>query len=281
MKPRRLPLDRPWLALILAIVVGIAVALLLVNFKVVTTKAAEFCGTTSYIDRSVIPIQVDAVLHYATSREIPQQSAEEIRVSFDVLFALYPCNFLVFGLGFDSLMWASFNPNGFTIFLEEDSSWVKNILTKAPNIRVHPLIYKTHLYDAKVLLDHYKIEPYCKPPKLYLQGNTKCRLILDDLPNEVYKKEWDVIMIDGPKGYQPNMPGRMAAIYTAAVMARTRTRPGKTHVFLHDVNRKVERVYAQRFLCKKYLVKAVGNLWHFVIPPATKQQTLNPNTFFC
>ncbi|XP_021728265.1 probable methyltransferase At1g27930 [Chenopodium quinoa] len=281
MKPRRLPLDRPWLAVPLVVAVMIAVAFLVVNFKVVTMKAGLICGTTSVVERNVIPIQLHAVLHYATTRDIPQQSTAEIRVSFDVLFSLYPCNFLVFGLGHDSLMWASFNPNGFTMFLEEDPNWIKTVLTKAPNIRVYPVGYKTHLYDAKNLLAHYKAEPNCLPPKLHLQGNTKCRLVLSDLPNEVYDKEWDVIMIDGPKGYLPDLPGRMAAIYTVAVMARMRTRPGVTHVILHDVNRKVERVYAQRFLCRKYLVKAVGRLWHFVIPPASKDQNLTPDTFFC
>ena len=88
-------------------------------------------------------------------------------------------------------------------------------------------------------------------------------------------------MIDGPKGYQPEFPEWVSAIYTAAVMARMRTRAGKTHVFLHDVNRKVEEVYALRFLCNKNLVKSVGRLWYFVIPPALKNETLKPNTFFC
>ena len=107
------------------------------------------------------------------------------------------------------------------------------------------------------------------------------RLVLGDLPNEIYSKEWDVIMIDGPRGYQPELPGRMAAIYTAAVMARLRTRPGVTHVILHDVNRRVERVYAEKFLCKKHLVKGVERLWHFAIPSATKEETKKVNTFFC
>ncbi|KAL0657013.1 hypothetical protein Bca4012_077597 [Brassica carinata] len=40
-------------------------------------------------------------------------------------------------------------------------------------------------------------------------------------------------------------PGRMAAIYSAAVMARNMKKPGITHVFLHDVNRnrRVEKTF--------------------------------------
>lgn len=96
------------------------------------------------------------------------------------------------------------------------------------------------------------------------------------LPDEVYDTEWDLIMIDAPRGYFAEAPGRMAAIYSAAVMARNRNKSGVTHVFLHDVDRRVEKLYAEEFLCKKHLVKAVGRLWHFEIPPAA-----NVNAPFC
>lgn len=106
------------------------------------------------------------------------------------------------------------------------------------------------------------------------------RLALTTLPDEVYEKEWDMIMIDAPRGYFAEAPGRMAAIYSATVMARNRKKPGVTHVFLHDVNRKVERSYANEFLCKKYLKHAVGRLWHFEIPAATNA-TANDSGWFC
>nr|XP_010917567.1 probable methyltransferase At1g27930 [Elaeis guineensis] len=61
-----------------------------------------------------------ALLHYATTRTVPQQSRAEIRISFDVLRRRGPSNFLVFGLGHDSLMWSAFNAGGTTVFLEED-----------------------------------------------------------------------------------------------------------------------------------------------------------------
>ncbi|MCI20313.1 glucuronoxylan 4-O-methyltransferase 1-like [Trifolium medium] len=60
----------------------------------------------------------------------------------------------------------------------------------------------------------------------------------------------------------------MAAVFSAAVMARNRKGSGVTNVFLHDVDRKVEKVYAEEFLCKKNLVKGAGRLWHFQIPPS-------------
>lgn len=101
-----------------------------------------------------------------------------------------------------------------------------------------------------------------------LKGNWRCRLALSELPEEVYDRDWDVIMIDAPRGYFAEAPGRMGVIYSAAMMARGRKKSGVTHVFLHDVDREVEKLYAKEFFCLKYRVGGVRRLWHFVIPPA-------------
>ncbi|KAL8217290.1 hypothetical protein R6Q57_024127, partial [Mikania cordata] len=45
---------------------------------------------------------------------------------------------------------------------------------------------------------------------------------LSGLPDLVYDKEWDMIMIDTPRGCFAEAPGRMGAIYSVAVMARNR-----------------------------------------------------------
>lgn len=239
-----------------------------------TTAAAE--GYTSS------PMQLKAILHYATSQVVPQQSFSEIRITFDVLKALgRPCNFLVFGLGHDSLMWASFNPRGTTIFLEEDPKWVETVIKDAPDLHAHTVNYRTQLQQADELLSTYRSEPYCSPKKAYLRGNEQCRLALHNLPDEVYTTEWDLIMIDAPRGYFAEAPGRMGAIFSAAVMARDRKGSGLTHVFLHDVDRKVEKTYAEEFLCRKYLVKGVGRLWHFEIPPASNVSGFGTGDRFC
>ncbi|XP_057776973.1 probable methyltransferase At1g27930 [Salvia miltiorrhiza] len=221
-------------------------------------------------------LQLDAILHYATSTVVPQQSLGEISVTFAVLRSVGPANFLVFGLGRDSLMWAALNPRGRTLFLEEDPKWVHTVLKDAPALRAHTVHYRNQLSQADDLLHHFRSEPDCSPHKSFIRGNDNCRLALNMLPDEVYDNEWDLIMIDAPRGYFPEAPGRMAAIYSAAVMARNRKKPGVTHVFLHDVDRRVEKMYAEAFLCKKYLVKAEGRLWHFEIPPAA-----NLNSDFC
>lgn len=228
-------------------------------------------------DSNPTELQLIAIVHYATSRSLPQQNIGEITVSSNVLKALgSSCNFLVFGLGHDSLMWAALNSRGTTVFLEEDPAWVKTVLKDAPYLHAETIKYRTQLSEAEELLNMYRSEPDCWHDKSFLRGNVRCKLALNMLPDEIYDKEWDLIMIDAPRGYFPAAPGRMAAIYSAAVMARNRKKSGVTHVFLHDVDRKVEKVYAEMFLCRKYLVHEVGRLWHFEIPP-----TNDANKDFC
>ncbi|KEH22018.1 polysaccharide biosynthesis protein [Medicago truncatula] len=197
---------------------------------------------------SAIPLVT--IFHYATTGDIPQLSKGEIRRPFDVLQSLAPCNFLVFGIGHDALMWDSFNPRGITLYLEEDPKWTISAFKRFPVLRAHTMRYNTRLNSHP------------------LKDDRRCRLALGKLPKEVYDRDWDVIMIDAPRGYFPSAPGRMGVIYSAAVMARGRKKAGVTHVFLHDVDREVEKLYAKEFLCMKYRVGGIRRLWHFVIPPA-------------
>ncbi|XP_019438296.1 PREDICTED: probable methyltransferase At1g27930 [Lupinus angustifolius] len=257
-----------WLAIVGLIGVVFFVATMIRSSDTFCPETRIQTRTRVSEDYNPTAIQLKAILHYATSRVVPQQSLSEIKISFDVLKSLgRPSKFLVFGLGHDSLMWASFNPHGTTLFLEEDPKWVQTVLKDAPNLRAHTVRYRTQLRDADMLLSSYRSEPTCFPSRAYLRDNGACKLALDNLPEEVYDTEWDLIMIDAPKGYFAEAPGRMAAVYSAAVMARGRKGSGVTHVFLHDVDRKVEKAYAEEFLCRKNLVKSVGRLWHFEIPP--------------
>lgn len=171
---------------------------------------------------------------------------------------------------------------GTTLFLEEDPAWLGKLLRRAPFLHAHHVEYRTKLPDADELLQSYRHERDCMPSEkgLYLRGNERCKLALHKLPEEVYDKEWDMIMIDAPRGYNNEMPGRMSAIYSAAVMARNRKGAGATHVFLHDVDRKVEKTFAEEFLCRKYLVKSEGRIWHFEIPSSAN--ITSPNGYeFC
>ncbi|KAL7135095.1 hypothetical protein ABFS83_11G070500 [Erythranthe nasuta] len=255
----------------LAVVGLIGGALLVASFLRTNTSSPLICGGAWGIgggDNNSTSLLLEAVVHYATSRVTPQQSIGEITVSLDVLRSIGPSNFLVFGLGHDSLMWAAINPRGKTLFLEEDPKWVQTVLKDAPALHANTVRYRNQLSQADHLLHHFRAEPDCSAELSFLRGNDKCRLALNMLSDEVYDTEWDMIMVDAPRGYFAEAPGRMAAIYSAAVMAKNRKKSGVTHIFVHDMDRRVEKMYAEAFLCKKHFVKAVGRLWHFEIPPA-------------
>jgi uncharacterized protein (TIGR01627 family) len=105
-----------------------------------------------------------------------------------------------------------------------------------------------------------------------VRGNAACPLALHELPPEVYEHEWDMLMLDAPKGYFASAPGRMAAVWTAAAMARAREGEGDTDVFLHDVDRKVEKAYAEEFLWDGFWMGSAGRLWHYRIPPVSRRE---------
>ncbi|CAO2148872.1 unnamed protein product [Urochloa humidicola] len=225
----------------------------------------------------------DAVVEYATSETVPQQSRDEISLSLAVLRRRAPLRLLVFGLGHDSRLWHALNPGGATVFLEEDPAWYRVVRAQSPFLRAHLVAYRTRLDHADRLLAGYRNHPSCLPasggggngnettPLMRVRGNWACPLALQNLPPEVYETEWDMVMIDAPKGYFAAAPGRMAAIWTAAAMARGRRGEGDTDVFLHDVDRRVEKAFAEEFLCERFRVGGTGRLWHFRIPPASRR----------
>lgn len=204
------------------------------------------------------------LLHYATSHITPQQTHAEVSVTLNILNRRGPCNFLVYGLGHDSPMWQAFNYGGHTVFLEEDPKWIGQMQKAHPTLEAHHVVYSTMLSQADDLLVYTRnSKEVCSPRHDPLVS--ECKLAIKTLPPHVYDIEWDVIMIDAPRGYFAEAPGRMSAIYTSAVMAMARKRPRSTDILLHDVERHVENTWATEFLCKKNQLEAVGKLWHFQV----------------
>lgn len=203
-----------------------------------------------------------AVIHYATTNVTPQQTFKEVSVSARVLARKSPCNFLVFGLGRDSVMWAALNHGGRTVFLEEDAAWIAQIKANSPDLEAFHVEYDTKVKQADVLMQMGLRE------ECMVVGDPRssvCRLSHKGFPEEIYNTEWDLIMVDAPTGYFDGAPGRMTAIYTAGLMARNRAE-GETDVFVHDVNREVEDKWSKTFLCEGYLTEQEGLLRHFTIP---------------
>lgn len=125
--------------------------------------------------------------------------------------------------------------------------------------------------EAYELLRYARENSSCAPSSKRVRNST-CKLALTNLPEEVYKQKWDVIVVDGPSGDSLEAPGRMAAIYTAAIMARS---GNLTDVFVHDVNRTVEKWFSWEFLCEENLVSSKGRFWNFRITSSSN------STKFC
>lgn len=205
---------------------------------------------------------VQALLHYSTSNITPQQTLKEVSVTSQVLERRSPCNFLVFGLGHDSLMWSSLNYGGRTVFLEEDEAWIEKVTSKFPSLESYHVGYDTKLGQADDLMRVGQGEDCRVVGDVRL---SKCNLALKGVPREIFEVEWDLIMVDAPTGYFLGAPGRMGAIYTAGMMARNR-KEGETDVFVHDVDRTVEDKFSKAFLCEGYMRQQEGRLRHFTIP---------------
>ncbi|XP_019243141.1 PREDICTED: glucuronoxylan 4-O-methyltransferase 1-like [Nicotiana attenuata] len=203
-----------------------------------------------------------SLIHYATSNTTPQQKLDEISITSNILDKKSPCNFLVFGLGHDSLMWHTLNFGGRTIFLDEDIIWIEKIKKKFPMLESYHVTYDSKVKEANVLMEAGK-KPDCTT--IVDPRYSKCQLALKGLPNEIYDIKWDLIMVDAPTGFHKNAPGRMTAIYTAGMMARNKEN-GETHVFVHDVHRNIEDKFSRQFLCDGYMKEQVGKLRHFTIP---------------
>ncbi|KAF8411922.1 hypothetical protein HHK36_004480 [Tetracentron sinense] len=208
------------------------------------------------------PSLAQALIHYSTSNITPQQTFKEISVTLRVLEKKSPCNFLVFGLGHDSLMWSSLNHGGRTVFLEEDKAWIEKIKQRVSSLESYHVEYNTKVHQAEELMKIGKGEDCTAvgDPR-----NSKCQLSLKGFPSEIYEIKWDLIMVDAPTGYFEDAPGRMSAIYTAGLIGRNRE-DGETDVFVHDVDRVVEDKFSKAFLCDGYLREQEGRIRHFTIP---------------
>ncbi|KAF2302655.1 hypothetical protein P3X46_023520 [Hevea brasiliensis] len=172
-----------------------------------------------------------------------------------------PCNLLIFGLEPQYLKLSSINSGGITVLLEDNPDRISAIRAKSNSTQIYKVDYHIPAKKAYKLLKHARKSPACAPSAGRLQNST-CKLALTNLPQEVYKQKWDVVVVDGPSGHSPEAPGRMAAIYTAGIIARA---GNTTDVVVHDVDRTIEKWFSWEFLCDENLVSSKGKLWNFRI----------------
>jgi len=170
-----------------------------------------------------------------------QMNIKEYGRIAETLLEKGPCNLLVFGTGRDSDLYLRINAEGTTLFIEDNPKWIAYAKEHNPQIQIVPVTYKTHRFEARKYL---KLEHL----------NT----LALDLPKEVTKRVWDVIIVDAPSGYAPDQPGRMQSIYTAATLAKK-----GCDVFVHDCDRATERLYSDHLFSRKDLMEVYERTRHY------------------
>ncbi|CAO2043996.1 unnamed protein product [Urochloa humidicola] len=238
----------------------------------VAASGSDPSSSSSNNNKVPLPLPVfDALVHYASiSNATHRMPDTDIRAISAVIRARAPCNLLVFGLGAESPLWLALNHGGRTVFLEENEFYVKYLEPKHPGLEAYDVSYTTKVRDFKDLLAAARASrgKECRPVQNLLFS--ECRLAINDLPNDLYDVAWDMVLIDGPSGWNPNSPGRMPSIFTTAVLARSgaTAAKGPTDVLVHDFQFEVEQVLSKEFLCDENRVAGSGtpSLGHFLIP---------------
>jgi hypothetical protein len=184
----------------------------------------------------------DEAIRALVERNPGQATFEEYELVRDVVRGRAPCSMLVFGVGRDSQLWLDANEGGRTVFLEDVAEWAQLARQAVPGIVVHDVRYGLARRFMWPILRHFERT-----------------LLLTGLPREVRDGDWDVILVDAPRGTRWYRAGRMKSVYTASVLGG---RSG-ADVFVHDCHRTVERESADRFLRPERLVTQTGSMRHY------------------
>ena len=174
----------------------------------VTAAAASGGGGGAAAAEVGLPRYVfDALVQYAAAAGNSSGCMPEpdVRAIASVLRRRAPCNMLVFGLGAETPLWRALNHGGRTVFLDENPYYVAHLEGKHPGLEAYDVAYATAVRELPDLLDAARAAraAECRPVQNLLFS--ECRLAINDLPNQLYDVAWDVILVDGPRGYVSTM----------------------------------------------------------------------------
>lgn len=155
----------------------------------------------------------------AVARTPGQMTAEQyFRVAVEILQRA-PCRLLIFGGGRDTQLWVRANRGGRTLVLEDNPEW-RSVAGNA-GAEVLSIRYTTRTADGFL---------------------TRCPAA-EGVPTAVDSASWDVVLVDGPAGWNSQSPGRQQSILLAS-----RAVASDGVVFLHDAQRDMERRSAESYL---------------------------------
>ncbi|MCC7276074.1 MAG: hypothetical protein IT561_25630 [Alphaproteobacteria bacterium] len=147
-----------------------------------------------------------------------------------ILMRASRANLLIFGYGRDTEYWATLNHAGRTLVVEDDPEWLAEAGRSGGGFTLVEHAYPTTV-GATAGLD---------------LACHEATLDRHALPRGVAAHDWDLVIIDGPAGYDDAKPGRALPIHWAG-----RRIAQAAHVFVDDCERPLERRY-----CRHYLVGA-------------------------
>ena len=134
---------------------------------------------------------------------------------------------LVFGLGYDSKMWYEGN-NKNTYFIENNDKYIE--------------LNKNHIPLNNIIKYNYKTT---SGSSLKLNNNEIRKF---NIPNKILKfAPFDIIIIDGPEGFNTKKPGRLIPSYWSKFLSKS-----GTLIYVDDSNRKLENYCIKKFYNNKF-----------------------------
>jgi hypothetical protein len=133
---------------------------------------------------------------------------------------------LVFGLGYDSKMWYEGN-NKNTFFVENKTEYIELNKNDIDSNNIIKYDYVTTCKTSINLHDD-EIKNFKIPEK-----------ILENSP-------YDIIIIDGPEGYNEDKPGRLIPCYWSTMISKE-----GSLIYIDDANRKLEDYCIKKFFNNK------------------------------
>lgn len=191
------------------------------------------------------------------ARNPHQMSEGEYSYIANCILSRRPANVLVFGVGNDSDLWSRINVGGVTTFVENDAEWAKKVLQNMPYINIVMCTYTTRLDQADALLQAHKTGQYI--PRL-------------NLSDDVRATAWDVIIVDAPFGGAIDAPGRMQSIFEAFQLSK---HGGVVDIFIHDINRPVEKMYVDYFFDQSTIQTQFSRLRHIRISSTSNNSSVS------
>ena len=189
-------------------------------------------GPGKYEDKIYkMTIFLNSIKDFTINNKVKKYYNSKIQIHKDVIYDVFS-NFrnhtkmLVFGLGYDSRMWYEGN-NKNTYFVENKREYIELNKNDIPFNNIIQYEYNTLVETSEKLTDNEIV---------------KYKL------NDKLKKlaPFDIIIIDGPEGYDNKKPGRIIPCYWSTLLSKT-----GTIIYIDDANRKLENYCINKYFSNK------------------------------